>query len=190
MSTAFDFLNLKYQNTVKKFCERFSSNKVFFSSDGPLSLVGHPTDISYDGSTYCKSITVHPGSTEYTLETMKGQIIEGDLCYEDYFNIENLTDSINDYMVSYNYYEKLVKRFYKRFPSGILFESYGFMFEDYDNEYKLIDLNHGNLMVRCKTMDNCSEEIPLSDLVMCELGEEIESKLEEYGKVSPKKKGK
>ena len=91
-------------------------------------------------------------------------------------------------------YDELVKRFYNRFPDGILCffgNDYISLGNDYEYDYtvKMVDLNDGDYTVTVKTHHGEIEEINLMNCwdydlpTMCKA---IEKKLERYGDNPPK----
>jgi len=184
---AFDYVFEEYVELVKDFCNRFPSKKLVFSEDDSLSLVGHPTDWRFEGSTMCKEITFIPDSSEYIIETLyDGDIVEGDLRYETPFNTEQLNFAIEQYIDRFNQYEKYVDKFYKRFPSGVIYDPLMVSEEDIW-DYHSVNLNNGKQTVICKKDDGETVEVILTEAIISQLCDEIKDKLDKYGEVPPQK---
>ena len=183
---SFDYYFEEYVELVKDFCKRSPSKKLILTRDDSVSLVGLPTDWMWEGSTMCKSITFTPDSSKYIIETLHGDIVEGDLRYEIPQNTWQLNCALEDYLNTFKMYEKYVNKFYKRFPSGVIYNP-SMVSEENIWDYQSVDLNNGKQTVICKDIFRETVEVILTDATIFQLCDEIKNKLDKYGEVPPQK---
>ena len=185
---AFDSLIERYQSLVKDYCKYVPSGRIDFQ-DCPLSLMAHPTD--WDASRMYHSITLTPDKTTFIGETIFGTIEKTDLRYESIHNVEGVIEVIEKRVSSYHLYNEYVNMFYRRFPSGKIYYSDGYLGDCEELWDSIcIDLNHGGNLIIKKIFEENEQEINLTKEILSGIEKEIESKLEKYGKVPPQKEGK